>query len=288
MFGYIRPHTPELRVREYEYYKAVYCGLCRSMGKCTGQCSRMTLSYDFAFLSLVRMALSGTVPAFRRRRCFVHPLRKRNCMEPNGESDYCARAAAILSFEKCRDDVADERGMRRFRARLRCLFLHGAYRRAKKKLPDLAAGVREALCRLSALEKERHASVDEPAAVFGDLLALIVSYDYEGDRATLAAHIGRTVGKFIYIADAADDYEKDVNSGSYNPFALLYKGGFTAEARTSAEVALRAELCDLEEAFLLLPETICPEQKEILCNILYLGMPATVKKVLYGAPKEEK
>ena len=101
--------------------------------------------------------------------------------------------------------------------------------------------MREALCRLSALEKERHASVDEPAAVFGDLLALIVSYGYEGDRATLAAHIGRTVGKFIYIADAADDYEKDVKSGSYNPFALLYKGGFTAEARTSAEVALRAE-----------------------------------------------
>ena len=64
MFGYIRPHTPELRVREYEYYKAVYCGLCRSMGKCTGQCSRMTLSYDFAFLSLVRMALSATAPAF--------------------------------------------------------------------------------------------------------------------------------------------------------------------------------------------------------------------------------
>ena len=59
MFGYVKTHNPELRVAEYEYYRAAYCGLCRSMGKCTGQCSRMTLSYDFAFLALIRLALTG-------------------------------------------------------------------------------------------------------------------------------------------------------------------------------------------------------------------------------------
>ena len=54
MFGYIKPLTPELRIREHECYRAYYCGLCRAMGKCTGQCSRMTLSYDFVFLAAVR------------------------------------------------------------------------------------------------------------------------------------------------------------------------------------------------------------------------------------------
>ena len=52
MFGYIRPFYSELRIREYHYYRGVYCGLCRAQGRCTGQCSRMTLSYDFAFLAL--------------------------------------------------------------------------------------------------------------------------------------------------------------------------------------------------------------------------------------------
>ena len=56
MYGYIRTFDPELKVREQEYYRAVYCGLCRTMGKCTGQCSRMTLSYDFTLFALVRMA----------------------------------------------------------------------------------------------------------------------------------------------------------------------------------------------------------------------------------------
>ena len=33
MFGYIRPLAAELRVKEYAYYRAVYCGVCKSMEK---------------------------------------------------------------------------------------------------------------------------------------------------------------------------------------------------------------------------------------------------------------
>ena len=42
MYGYVRPHIPELKVGEYERYRAVYCGLCRSMGRLTGQASRIS------------------------------------------------------------------------------------------------------------------------------------------------------------------------------------------------------------------------------------------------------
>ena len=47
MFGYVMPYVPTLQVQEYELYRAVYCGLCREMGRITGQASRLTLSYDF-------------------------------------------------------------------------------------------------------------------------------------------------------------------------------------------------------------------------------------------------
>ena len=33
MFGYIVVHKPELKVREYETYRASYCGLCHSLKK---------------------------------------------------------------------------------------------------------------------------------------------------------------------------------------------------------------------------------------------------------------
>ena len=53
MFGYIKPDIPELKMKENELYKAVYCGLCKTMGKCTGCASQLTLNYDFAFLAML-------------------------------------------------------------------------------------------------------------------------------------------------------------------------------------------------------------------------------------------
>ena len=61
MFGYVRTMDSELKVKEHELYKATYCGLCRSMGEVCGGSSRLTLSYDGVFLSLLRtiVCLSG-------------------------------------------------------------------------------------------------------------------------------------------------------------------------------------------------------------------------------------
>ena len=100
MYGYLRTHVPELKVRQQEYYRAVYCGLCRTMGQCTGQCSRMTLSYDFTLFALVRMALTGETVTVRSRRCIAHPLRKRPMADPNPTLRICAHASAILAHHK--------------------------------------------------------------------------------------------------------------------------------------------------------------------------------------------
>ncbi len=288
MFGYVKIRRSELRVREYEYYRAGYCGLCRSMGKCTGQCSRMLLSYDFAYLATVRMALCGTTPTFKRRRCIAHPLRPRMMMEPNDQLRYCAAATAILAFEKCRDNVADERGLRRFVARLQCLWLRRSYKKAKKCAPGLAEGVRAHLVRLAEQERAKQPSVDVVAAIFGDLLADVAAYGLEGDIARLARKIGWETGRFVYILDALDDLEKDAEKGRFNPFLLLHGGPIPEQQRSSIEQALIVGLMDLESAFALLPEAQDPTRQEILNNILYLGMPGTLKRVLYGECDEEE
>lgn len=290
MFGYIKTAREELRVREYEYYRASYCGLCRSMGKCTGQCSRLTLSFDVAFLCNVRMALTGEVPQFKPRRCVAHPIRRRMMMEPNDSLRYGAYASAILNFEKCLDDVRDERGWRRLKARLRCLFLRGAYRRAKKHYPELAQAVRGHLVRLSEKEAQKQPTVDGVASVFGELLAEIFAHGLDGERARIAHSIGLHTGRFIYIADAADDMNEDAEKGRFNPFLLLYGGLPSDEERQSIYDAIISCLADMEMAFDLIDDKDAPERGEILKNILYLGMPAVAKKALFGKqarPKED-
>ena len=139
MFGYVKVNVPELKVKEYEYYCGTYCGLCRSMGRCTGQCSRMTLNYDFVFLAVLRIALEDTVVSFEQKRCLAHPLNKRNSMVKNEALDYCAATSAILNYQKITDDISDERGMKRLKARIVLPFVAHARKKALKRSPELRA-----------------------------------------------------------------------------------------------------------------------------------------------------
>ena len=288
MFGYIKTAQRELRIREYEYYRASYCGLCRTMGKCTGQCSRMLLSYDFAFLANVRMMLTKTEPTFKKRRCIAHPFHPRMMMEPNEQLAYCADATAILAFEKCRDDLHDERGFARFKALWQWLFVRGAYKRAKKRHPALADTVRAHLVRLGEKEREQRPSVDEAAAIFADLLADVVSGELDAALLPVARTIGRQTGRFIYIVDAIDDLADDAKRKRFNPFLLLFGAMPNEEQRRGIEAALISGLSDMEAAFDLVLEENAPERCEILKNILYLGMPETARAVLWGDAKKCK
>ena len=288
MFGYIKVERSELRVREYEYYRACYCGLCRRMGRCTGQCSRAALNYDFVFLCHVRLLLTGENPDARRHICPAHLIHRRTMLERCATLDYAARAAALLAYEKCRDDVADERGFRRMRARLRCWFLSSAFRRARRALPDLSDAVRQKLAALAEYERQRRPGVDEPAALFGAVLAEIFGYGLPEEKARIARDVGQRVGHFIYIADAADDMKEDEKSGNFNPVLALYGAMPDEEQKKGMEDALLLCLSDLEKTFDLLGDGENPAIAGVLKNILYLGMPAAVRRVLYGEGRRKE
>ena len=84
MFGYVKPEKSELLVREYEFYRATYCGICRAMKKHTGALSNISLSYDSVLLALVRMCFvpKGAIKA-EKRRCIAHPLKRRGMLAEN-------------------------------------------------------------------------------------------------------------------------------------------------------------------------------------------------------------
>lgn len=282
MLGYIRTDAPELRLRDSECYRAIYCGLCRQMGKCTGQCSRLSLSYDFAFLAAFRMSLTGEVLSLEKKRCPVHPLKKRNMAISSPSLAFCADASAILTYHKCRDDVSDEKGWKKLRARLSSGLFSSAYRRAKRRYPTLDEKVCSLLQQLSQYEKDSSLppSADAPAAIFGDLMAAVCSEGLAGSEARIAATFGRAIGKWIYLVDAADDYRRDLATGAFNPFVRLFGEEMTEENANSVALSLRRYLTDAEGAFLLVDSFPTPEVREILCNILYLGLPQVAERIL--------
>ena len=287
MYGYLRTHAPELKVREQEYYRAVYCGLCRTMGKCTGQCSRMTLSYDFTLFALVRLALTGEDLTVKSRRCVAHPLRKRPMAEPTPALALCAYASAILAHYKVKDDLRDERGLKRTAASVVAPFIASMRRRSVRKgYGDMDSGVYLAMKELCELEASRIPSVDEPATLFGELMGKLLAYGLEGNEAKLAHTVGLRLGRWVYILDAADDYAEDVKYRRYNPLACLYADPsmteLTPHKREELKIALLAELAELECAFDLLDTADRPDLRGILSNILYEGMPRQIERVLFG------
>ena len=52
MFGYVKTDLPNMYVKDVILYKAMYCGLCKGIGKTCGQKSRLLLNYDLTFLSV--------------------------------------------------------------------------------------------------------------------------------------------------------------------------------------------------------------------------------------------
>lgn len=222
MFGYVKPFIPNLRVKDYDFYKSVYCGLCRSMKKHTGNISRVTLSYDMTFFALVRMALAPTELKVRRRRCFVHPLRKRPMMEDNEALAYTAFVSAVLMYHKVADTIADDKGLKKLGAYTVRPYAGGMKRRAAKAAYEIAAIADASLTELSVLEKDRCAVPDMPADVFGDMLGKLLAYGLDERSARIAYEIGLHTGRWVYLTDAIFDCENDRKSGSYNPFLYAF------------------------------------------------------------------
>ena len=280
MFGYIRTDTPELRVRENEYYRAVYCGLCRAQGKCTGLCSKFTLNYDIVFLALLRLAVDGKQVQIKRGRCMAHPFRKRAYVECCEPLEYSAYASAILTHGKIADDINDEKGMKKLNAQFIKPFTSHMRKKALKKYSELDEKVFSGLKRLSEIEKQNLSSVDIPADAFGDILADILSYGLDGNNAKILSNIGKHIGRWIYIIDAADDVDEDIKKNRFNAFARLYEGNIPDEERESIANSLKLELLSAEPAFDLIDYNELYDIEEIIKNIIYRGMPQTAERVL--------
>ena len=272
MFGYVKPDIKELLVKEHEFYKSTYCGICRSMKKHTGGLSPITITYDSVFLALVRMAyIPDSELSSSMRRCIAHPTKKKCMLNDNSAIEYTARAFAILSYYKMKDDLADEGVAKRMLVNLTRPILASAKKMAD--LEPLAEIVKDRLERISEIERERRPSIDEPAELFGELLGEIFAYGLDGNDRLVTYECGYRLGKFILLADAIDDYDEDKRTGKYNPYVISYGGkDLTRENKQNVKTALLIECKKLESAVNLIPFENKITVENIVRNISYLGL----------------
>ena len=274
MFGYIKPLADELKVREFELYKAFYCGLCKTMGIF----SRLALNYDMVFLALARTALTGEKFENKPSRCFLKTYKKRAYIKSNKSLEYSASVAGILAYYKCIDDMRDTKNILKkpFFALLSLFFLAGK-NKARKAYPELEDKIKQGLDDLNNLEINNCGSIDEAAAAFAGIMQTAAGYGLE-QNTRIAEQIGWHLGRWLYIADAVDDFNKDLKRREYNAFINYYKdaGNFTEELDI-IKYSLTSSLDQIDTAFSLLADTpVTP----VILNIINLGLCDAQEKIL--------
>lgn len=267
MFGFIKPYTPELKVKENELYKAAYCGLCRCMGKKTSRLTRLALSYDSVFLALLRICIFEEEIAVEKKRCPVCIFKKRLSLVSTPQLEYTAAVSSYLIYHNVLDDMKDSKGIKKLKAHILHPFAKRINRKAPK-IPEIQNEIESRLCEIYELEKENTASVDKVSDVFGILMGKITSYGIADEEKKAAAYeAGYHTGRYIYIADAVKDYESDLKNKEYNPF--IASGINMERSYERLYRALCTEASHVYSACLLLSYKTCGSICE---NVASLGM----------------
>lgn len=281
MFGYVRPLKNELRVGEFERYRACYCALCHAIADGFGFPARFILNYDLLFLAMLIWP-AGEEPRISPRRCPVSPVRGKPCCAPAESLSHTAACSVILSYWKLKDGVSDEGFPRAALSGAGAAALTMAYKRAENALPDFARTVKERLSSLDALEKAGETSLDCAADEFASLLAAASPETGDSPRAREIRQVLYHTGRWIYLIDAVNDLADDRERGRYNPvdrhFALT-SSELPEEAEKSLRLTLGHSLGAVRSAFELMPETAWAG---VIRNIIYLGMPAVTEAVFAG------
>lgn len=269
MFGYVNVYKDLLRVCDYNVFRGYYCGLCKQLGKNFNQLTRFGLSYDMTFLAILMSSLDEEKPEMKMENCIAHPLSKRPVIHDDNGISYSADMSIMLMYLKLKDDWVDEKSIKSFAA----IFYHHSYKKVVKKYKRQYDIVVRNMQNLRKAELENSSNPDKVADCFGKVLETV--FDKNADNKALA-WLGYHIGRFIYITDAYNDFEKDVKNKSYNPFVvMLGENGDKNSIKEEVTNSLTFTLSEISNAYNLLN---IKKNKELLDNIVYLGLRQNIDK----------
>lgn len=283
MFGYIRTDTPYLYIKDQMLYKAMYCGVCKGIASVCGQCARMGLTYDVAFLSVILHNIAGTDVVVKKQHCLTHVVRRKPMACVDEMTKKLGALNTVLVYYKYTDDIADgDRG------RGKRLWFSRGRRRAARDYPEIERIVRENLAEQQNVEKSGTDSLDRAADASANMMAQLSDY-LLADKSTPFTHnLFYAVGKWIYLIDALDDYDKDKKKGAYNPFVLAFgcenKCELLKRRKEEVEFAFHSLFFDIRES---LSKIQFHFNRDLSDNILLRGLPAETRRVMKnaGCPK---
>ena len=269
MFGYLTVHKPELKFKEFEAYKAVYCTLCKNIRKNYGLISSFALNYECTFLALFDLGIDKSCPNFEKCRCTVNPLKKCNkCVGADDKFDFASAVTIILTYYKLLDAVEDSGFLKSIAYRFAKMLFKRKFKIASKKYPAVENIARIYIDEQNKIEKDNNTSVDVAADPTANMLkALFAELDMTNNDKL--SRFGYCIGRWIYLIDALDDIDDDLKTGSFNVFLANANGRNINELKQYAFGVLNFTL---GEAISALEDIEIYHFRSIIYNIVRDGM----------------
>ncbi len=283
MFGYITIDKSEMLVKDYEAYKAVYCTLCKQLGKDYSVFSRFILNYDCTFYALTALALSEDCPGFCSGRCRFNPFKKCNYLKNDSNALSLAAALTVITFYyKLVDNIADGNFFEKLLCYLALPFASSWRKKARKKYPKVEEFVHTMSVSQFEVENDEQCLIDKAAEPTALMLAKVMEL-LEKDEQKRRAHFnfGYFLGKWIYLLDAANDFEDDKKHKSFNPYVIKYRDSKNEHIE---EIRQSLDNC-LSEALLSYRLMDIKRFDRIMKNVLYYGLLKRQKEVLQNKEK---
>ncbi len=265
MFGYISINRDELKIKDYDRYRAYYCGVCRSLRNRLGNIGRLTLSFDMTFLAILLDGLYDLDSRREKRRCAPHMIKAHDSLEGEAAS-YAADMNILLAYDDLRDKWFDSGNAG---AKAAAFLLIRKRNRIAKLYPEQAEAVKTYTEKLHELEKNGEKNIEAAACLTGDMLGTIYAFRKDEWSDTLR-RLGFYIGKFVYFADAYEDHDKDIKKGTYNPFVAS-----GTDPETEGKEILTMMAAEAAKTFERLP---IDKNIDILRNIIYSGMWGRINK----------
>lgn len=277
MFGYVTICKGEMKIKDYEMYKSVYCGLCKQLGKDYSFLTRFLLNYDCTFFSVFSMAVKDTCPNIKKGRCRFNPMKSCNyCSDTESTQSKAAALLVLMSYFKLVDNIRDSGFFKKILFTFIRPFFASWKCKAKKRFPgyyDACLKMYEAQIKA----EEKGAGVDESAEPTAELLRLVFSSEAPAEKVKPAfEQFGYHLGKWIYLMDAACDIDEDMKNKSFNPIYNKTGKSKVESAELSLEL-LSHSVYLLTNAYRLIDKN---KFEAILDNIVLIGLTKKQKELL--------
>ncbi len=290
MFGYVTPCKMELKIKDYEKFKAYYCGLCKSIKINIGNLPRMALNYDMTFLAILLDSLNDIDPIYTKQKCGIHAFKGKVVIKNNSCLDYAAFCNTALSYYKFLDNVNDDNSVK---SKIFSLLFKNYLKKVPTDFKKHITHIENILTNLYKLENNAvDSSIDSLAHHFADLTGFILSSYNNDDNKESLYWLGYNLGKWIYIIDAFDDLKDDMSHDKFNAVNFCFNKDNLCYEEFSKQIQQRIDFilgtCAAQcmNTFKKLP---IKKNEELLYNILQYGLLDKMDKVFKrGVYKDEK